>query len=109
VIAEVLLTILATTRHAEAMIGNLNERFTGECEEFGRDRSVRVYWARTPRSVGPLLWRTAVKAARWGVVLAALRRSDHNRERTGRFPRRAHRPQRVRPPPGLHELSTSRP
>jgi hypothetical protein len=73
-IAEFLLTMLATTRRAEAMIGDLNERFTRECQECGHARAVRLYWARTLRSVGPLLWRATAKVVRWGVVLAALRR-----------------------------------
>jgi hypothetical protein len=41
---------------------------------FGRGRAARLYWARTLRSLGPLLWRAIAKALRWGVVLAALRR-----------------------------------
>jgi hypothetical protein len=73
-IAEFSLTILATTRSADAMIGDLNERFARECREFGRDRAVRLYWARTLRSLGPLLWRAIGKVVRWGVVLAVLRR-----------------------------------
>jgi hypothetical protein len=60
-IAEFMLTMLATTRGAEAMIGDLNERFTRECKEFDRDRAVRLYWARTLRSLGPLLWRAIGK------------------------------------------------
>jgi hypothetical protein len=43
------------------MIGDLNERFSHECEEFDRDRAVRLYWARTLRSVGPLLRRAIAK------------------------------------------------
>jgi hypothetical protein len=72
--AEFLLTALATTRRAEAMIGDLNERFTDECKKFGRDRAVRLYWARTLRSLGPLLRRAIGKALKWGAVIAAVRR-----------------------------------
>jgi hypothetical protein len=46
-IAEFLLTALATTRVAEAMIGDLSEHFARDCKEFGRPRAVRLYWART--------------------------------------------------------------
>jgi hypothetical protein len=68
-LAEFLLTVFATTRSADAMIGDLNERFTGECREFGRDRTVRLYWARTLRSLPPLVWRAIGK-----VVVAAVKR-----------------------------------
>jgi hypothetical protein len=68
-IAEFLLTMLATTRGADAMIGDLNERFTRECKEFGRNRAVRLYWARALRSIGPLLWRAIGK-----VVVAVVKR-----------------------------------
>jgi hypothetical protein len=59
--AEFLLTLLATTRRADAMIGDLNERFTDECQQFGRDRAVRLHWARTLRSLPPLVWRAIGK------------------------------------------------
>jgi hypothetical protein len=72
--AEFLVNILATTRQAEAVIGDLNERFTHECKEFGRDRAVRLYWARTLRSLWPLLRRAIGKALKWGAVVAAARR-----------------------------------
>jgi hypothetical protein len=73
-LAEFLLTALATTRAAEAMIGDLNERFADECKKFGRDRAVRLYWARTLRSLWPLLRRAIGKALKWGAVIAAARR-----------------------------------
>jgi hypothetical protein len=50
-VAEFLITMLATTRHAEAMIGDLNERFTREYKEFGPDRAVRLCWAHALRSL----------------------------------------------------------
>jgi hypothetical protein len=34
-VAEFLLTMLATTRHAEATIGDLSERFTIDCKRLG--------------------------------------------------------------------------
>jgi hypothetical protein len=60
-LAEFLLTMLATNRSSKAMIGDLNERFTSEFEKFGSGRSVRLYWARTLQSLGPLLWRAIGK------------------------------------------------
>jgi hypothetical protein len=73
-VAEFLLAALATTRAAEAMIGDLNERFATECKEFGRDRAVWLYWAHTLRSLWPLLKRAVAKAVKWGAVIAAVRR-----------------------------------
>jgi hypothetical protein len=73
-IAEFLLTALAANRQAEAMTGDLNERFADECEKFGRQRAVRLYWARTLRSLWPLLKRAIGKALKWGAVIAAVRR-----------------------------------
>src|SRR5262249_10907529 len=73
-IAEFLLTALATTRTAEAMIGDLNERFRDERKKFGRSRAIRLYWARALRSLWPLLWRAIGKAVKWGVVIAAMKR-----------------------------------
>jgi hypothetical protein len=71
---EFLLTALATTHAAEAMIGDLNERFADECEKFARPRAVRLYWARTLRSLWPLLRRAIGNAVKWGAVIAAVRR-----------------------------------
>ncbi len=67
--AEFLLTMLASTRRADAMIGDLNERFTRERRDFGRDRAVRLYWARTLRSLPFLVWRAIGK-----VVVAVVKR-----------------------------------
>ena len=73
-IAEFLLTVFASSSRAEAAIGDLNERFAGECREMGRRRAVRLYWARTLRSMWPLLRRATGKALKWGAVIAAMRR-----------------------------------
>jgi hypothetical protein len=65
-IAEFLLTMLASTARADAMVGDLNEHFARDCEKFGRARAVRLYWARTMRSLWPLLRRAIGKALKWG-------------------------------------------
>jgi hypothetical protein len=44
-----LIELLSTTHRSEATIGDLNECFA--------DRAVRLYWARKPRCLRPLLWR----------------------------------------------------
>jgi len=72
--AEFLLAALATPCRADAAIGDLNEHFTRDCNEFGRDRAVRLYSARTLRSLWPLLRRAIVKALKWGAVLATVKR-----------------------------------
>ena len=71
--AEFLLTALATTRTVEAMIGDLNEHFTRDCEELGQHRAVRLYWARALRALWPLLRRAIGKALKWGAVIATTR------------------------------------
>jgi len=73
-VAEFLLTALATTPRANAMIGDLNERLADEIQKMGRDRAVRLYWARTLHSLWPLLRRAIGKAVKWGAVIAAVRR-----------------------------------
>jgi hypothetical protein len=73
-LAEFLLIAFATTRHAAHVVGDRNEVFARECEEFGRDRAVRRYWADTLRSLWPLLRRVIGKALKWGAVIATVRR-----------------------------------
>jgi hypothetical protein len=72
--AEFFLTALACSPHAEAAIGDLNEQFAGESEQFGATRAGRLYWARTARSIVPLLLRAAGKALKWGAVIATVKR-----------------------------------
>jgi hypothetical protein len=73
-LAEFLLTMLLKPSHVEAVTGDLNEHFTNERRKFGRDRAVWLYWARTLRSLWPLLWRAMGKAVKWSAVIAAARR-----------------------------------
>jgi hypothetical protein len=73
-IAEFMLTTLATSRAAEAMIGDLNERFTSDCNKLGRRRAVQLYWARTLRSLWPLLRRAISRAVKWSAVIDTVRR-----------------------------------
>jgi hypothetical protein len=72
--AELLLTAFASTRHAEAMIGDLNERHVDWCKRFGVRWADRLYWVRAVQSIGPLLWRSIVKALKWAVVISTVRR-----------------------------------
>jgi len=43
-------------------------------KKLGRPRAVRLYWARTLRSLWPLLRRAIGKALKWGVLIATVRR-----------------------------------
>lgn len=72
--AEFLLAALLRPSYAEGAIGCLNEHFTRECKEFGRDRAVRLYWGRALHSLWPLLRRAIGKALKWGAVIAAFKR-----------------------------------
>jgi len=72
--AEFLLIALSSPSRGDAMVGDLTEDFTRECKEFGRDRAVRLYWARTLRSLWPLMRHAIGKALKWGAVYAAVRR-----------------------------------
>jgi hypothetical protein len=72
--AELLLTAFASKRHAEAMIGDLNERHADWCKSFGARWADRLYWARAVQSIGPLLWRSIVKALKWAVMISTVRR-----------------------------------
>jgi hypothetical protein len=77
-LAEFLLTLFAATHHAEAVIGDLNERFGDECRKIGRPRAIRLYWARTLRSLWPLMRRASGKVLKWGAVISMVRRIfDH--------------------------------
>jgi hypothetical protein len=73
-IAEFLLIALLSRARADGVTGDLNERFTRDCDDLGRRRAIWQYWARTLRSLWPLLWRAMSKALKWGAVIDALRR-----------------------------------
>jgi len=73
-IAEFLLAVLLRPSRADAVVGDLNERFDGAVEKFGRHRSARMYWGWTLRSLWPLLGRAIGKALKWGAVIATVRR-----------------------------------
>ena len=61
-VVEFLLTALSSSSRDEAQIGDLNERFADDCKKLGCRRAVRLYWARTLRSLAPLLRRAVGKA-----------------------------------------------
>jgi hypothetical protein len=69
-----LLTAFASARHAEAIIGDLNERHADWCKRFGARWAAGPYWGQVVRSICPLLWRLVVKALKWAVVISTVRR-----------------------------------
>jgi hypothetical protein len=73
--AEFLLELAAgSQKEADGLIGDLNERFCRECKELGHRRAKVRYWARTIRSLRPLVVRTVVRAVKLGAVIALVRR-----------------------------------
>ena len=73
-LAEFCLTSLLSERLADALIGDLNERFNRDCQQLGAARACRLYWARTLRSAWPLMRRYAARVVKWGFVLENVRR-----------------------------------
>ena len=54
-LAEFLVGALLPNAKSDAAIGDLNERFERDCQEYGAARARRLYWSRTLRSLWPLL------------------------------------------------------
>jgi hypothetical protein len=71
--AEFLLNVFARTKHQQAALGDLNETFIRNCEQYGRRRACRLYWAEALRSLGPLLVRTLGRLAKWGAIVDAIK------------------------------------
>jgi len=60
---------------AEAILGDLNERFVDDCERLGPARARRHYRARVLRSLLPLVRRALGRALKWGALIAAVRKA----------------------------------
>jgi hypothetical protein len=73
-LAEFILAMLLKPSRSEAVIGDLNERFTDELHRLGQRRAGWLYWARTLHSLWPLLKRATAKALSWGALIAMARR-----------------------------------
>jgi hypothetical protein len=69
--AEFLLELFLRSKRGKALIGDMRERFGRDCEELGRKRAVRRYWADTVGTVGPMLRRAIAKAIKWGAFVDA--------------------------------------
>jgi hypothetical protein len=72
--AEFCLSLFLSGDKADALIGDLNERFEQDCERYCVKRAKLIYWARTLRSLWPLLRRAAARAIKWGVMIDSVRR-----------------------------------
>jgi hypothetical protein len=66
-IGEALLVLFSPKNRADAVMGDLEERFNEEVNAKGAKRARLLYWARVLRSVGPLLW---VKIRHAGILAA---------------------------------------
>jgi hypothetical protein len=72
--AEWVLTFLAPPRRVEALLGDLEESFHRDCAARGIRRAAWLYWARSLRSIAPLLWMAAKRAGVAAAVAETMRR-----------------------------------
>jgi len=71
---EFLLVVFASAEYCDAWLGDLNERFTRDCQAVGLSRARRLYWARSLRSLWPVLQRAIARGVKWGAILSTLKR-----------------------------------
>jgi len=73
--AEVVLVLCCGSgKRAEAIRGDLCERFTHDCAMMSPERARLLYRARVLASVFPLLKRAAGRALKWTAILSAAKR-----------------------------------
>jgi hypothetical protein len=73
-VAEFLLAFLLKPSRADAMIGDLNERFQRDYKDLSCHRARWLYWARTLQSLWPLMRQAAGRALKVGAMIEAARR-----------------------------------
>jgi hypothetical protein len=73
-VAEFLLRLFAQTRHQSAVLGDLNETFFRNCEQYGRSRATRLYWADALHSLWSLFVRTLGRLIKWTAIADAIKR-----------------------------------
>jgi hypothetical protein len=75
-ISEFFLTALSDAKKADAIIGDLNERFHADCVDptIGPKRARLRYRASVFRSLRPLFWRWLKRAGLVGLLIDAFRR-----------------------------------
>lgn len=59
--AEFIFSALLPKKGREFLLGDMDERFSSDCERFGVERARRRYWASVINSVIPLLWKRTKK------------------------------------------------
>jgi hypothetical protein len=73
-VPEFLLRLLATSKHREAVLGDLNERFALNCAKRGFSRARMLYWAEAAQSLLPMFGRLLGRFLKWAAVADAIRR-----------------------------------
>jgi hypothetical protein len=73
-IPDFLLVLFAKSKSDVAAVGDINERFNGDCRKFGSARARRRYWAETLQFLWPLLARTISRAMKLAVIVGAVKR-----------------------------------
>jgi hypothetical protein len=74
-LAEWLVTLIVPSRRADAVLGDLEERFHKNVASRGLPRARMLYWAETLRSIGPILWMKAKQVGFLALVAEIWRRS----------------------------------
>jgi hypothetical protein len=62
--AEFLLYLFLDSKNCDAVVGDLQERYSLVCEKYGRRRANFWYWTQAIRSVGPIVLAWVMKAGR---------------------------------------------
>ena len=73
--AEFLVKLFATSKHREAALGDMNERFTRNSARLGQARATRLYRAEALRSILPLLSRAIGRVLKGAAWIALIKRS----------------------------------
>jgi hypothetical protein len=73
-VPEFLLRLLATSKHREAVLGDLNERFALNCAKRGFSRARMLYWAEAAQSLLPMFGRLLGRFLKWAAIADAIRR-----------------------------------
>jgi hypothetical protein len=74
-LAEWLLALVVPRRRADALLGDLEERFHRNVDSRGLRRARMLYWAEALRSIGPILWMKAKQLGFLALVAEIWRRT----------------------------------
>ena len=72
--AEWLAVLIKAPAMRDAFVGDLEEEFQRDLASFGLNRARRFYWARTLRSIVPLLWHAAKRLGIAAFAFAGLKK-----------------------------------